>query len=580
MECSFPPPGPAAESSASLHVVEWVRQGIDIPVLIKFGSYAPRVHPHYEGRVSLVQISTLRLDGLRLDDQGSYDCRILLLDEAADEQQNGTWTLLSVFAPPTFIKAPSPVLDALAGSHLLLACVADGNPTPIITWLKDGRVIQRINEQDGALSLPAVSEQSAGRYTCHASNSEGNVTSETRVTIKGPPVIVFSPKSVSVNVSQNAFLQCQAVADPPNMTYVWQKDGENVYHTASLKSRVKIMVDGTLLISGLIPEDSGNYTCMPTNGLLSPPTASANLTVMHPAMALQMPQKTYLPTGMDGAVTCPAAAQPPLLQVDWTKDGEPLDLSLYPGWTLTQEGSLFMATVNDDTAGVYTCTPYNGYGTMGSSGPTTVILQDPPSFSITPEKQYKQEAGRTLLIPCQGNEDPTIKITWTKVDLGRRTSYSIEPNGSLLLQPLAKDHQGAWECSAVNRVASVKAATQVFVLGTSPHAATSLFVSPGVRKANVSWEAGFDGGSSQTFSVWVKKIATIDSGEKQEWFSVPVPRSSGNRLLVTGLSSGRDYQFSVLSQNKMGTGPFSEIATARTLGQYRKYWHRCIDTLK
>lgn len=40
------------------------------------------------------------------------------------------------------------------------------------------------------------------------------------------------------------------------------------------------MVDGTLLISSVIPEDSGNYTCMPTNGLLTPPTASANLTVM------------------------------------------------------------------------------------------------------------------------------------------------------------------------------------------------------------------------------------------------------------------------------------------------------------
>lgn len=50
--------------------------------------------------------------------------------------------------------------------------------------------------------------------------------------------------------------------------------------TRSLKSRVKIMVDGTLLISNLIPEDSGNYTCMPTNGLLTPPMASAVLTVM------------------------------------------------------------------------------------------------------------------------------------------------------------------------------------------------------------------------------------------------------------------------------------------------------------
>ena len=49
LECSFPLSDPAAVSSASLHVVEWVRQGLDIPVLIKFGSYVPRVHPQYEG---------------------------------------------------------------------------------------------------------------------------------------------------------------------------------------------------------------------------------------------------------------------------------------------------------------------------------------------------------------------------------------------------------------------------------------------------------------------------------------------------------------------------------------------------
>lgn len=32
--------------------------------------------------------------------------------------------------------------------------------------------------------------------------------------------------------------------------------------------------------------------------------------------------------GMEGMINCPVAAQPPLLRVDWIKDGEPLDLSL------------------------------------------------------------------------------------------------------------------------------------------------------------------------------------------------------------------------------------------------------------
>ncbi|KAM9793857.1 protein turtle homolog A-like isoform 1-T3 [Syngnathus typhle] len=565
LTCSVGPSYSAVVSSGSLHVVEWVRQGLDVPVLMKFGSYAPRVHPQYEGRVSLLDISTLRLESLKLEDQGPYECRILLLDKPTEELRNGTWILLSVIAAPSFTKTPPPLLESVVGGHLSLTCVAVGNPVPTITWLKDGSVIQRGNDQKEGLSLTAVNAHSAGQYTCHASNSEGNATLQTKVKIKGPPVIVVPPKSSSLNASQDALLHCQAVADPSNMTYVWLKGGDNVYHLESLKSRVKIMVDGTLLISRLIPEDSGNYTCAPTNGLLTPPTASAVLTVMHPAQALGMPRETYLPTGMTGMINCSLIAQPPLLRVDWTKAGEPLDLSLYPGWSVTQEGNLLMATVNDDATGVYTCTPFNSYGSMGRSGPTQVILQDPPSFIITPEKQYKQKVGRTLLIPCQGNDDATVQVRWTKVGLTRPLAYSVTPNGSLSLRPLTKDHHGIWECSVSNRVALVKAFTQIFVLGTSPHVATSLSVSPGVKRANISWEAGFDGGSAQTFSVWVKKISARANEGKHEWFSVPVPAVSGTALVVTGLSPATEYQFSVLSHNKVGTGPFSEISTVRTL---------------
>ncbi|XP_056147181.1 protein turtle homolog A-like [Lampris incognitus] len=518
------------------------------------------------GRVSLVRNTVLRVTGVVLEDQGLYECRILLLDKPSDELRNSTWTLLSVTAPPTFTLTPPAVVEALVGRRLSFTCAANGNPTPTLTWLKDGDVIQGENAQvrNGTITLPAVSMQSGGHYTCHASNTEGNVTHVMKLKIKGPPVIVLPPKSTSLNMSQNALLRCQAVADPPNMTYVWQRRGENVHHIESLKSRVKIMVDGTLLISRLIPDDSGNYTCTPTNGVLTPPTASATLTVMHPAQALQMPKETYLPTGMDGVVNCPAIAQPPLVRVDWTKDGGLLDLALYPGWTLTSVGSLSIATVNDDVAGMYTCTPYNSYGSMGSSGPTRVILQDPPSFNIMPQKQYEQEVGATLLIPCQGN-DPDTTVTWTKVGQAPRSAYSVLVNGSLLLQPIIKDHQGEWECSAANRVALVKASTLVLVLGTSPHAATSLSVSPGPRQANISWEAGFDGGSAQTFSVWVKPVSLTDNDAKQGWFSVNVPPSSGTRLQVTGLSPATEYQFSVLSQNKVGTGPFSEIASFQTL---------------
>lgn len=114
-------------------------------------------------------------------------------------------------------------------------------------------------------------------------------------------------------------------------------------------------------------------------------------------------------------------------------------------------------------------------------------------------------------------------------------------NGSLLLQPLSKDHQGGWECLATNRVATVSAGTVVMVLGgwtdlisakprvdilshlicihscrrqfeftesficssgTSPHVVSSVSVVTEMNQANVSWVPGFDGGYTQKFTVW------------------------------------------------------------------------------
>ncbi|XP_036450781.1 protein turtle homolog A [Colossoma macropomum] len=562
LKCSL---APAEGSSAPLHVVEWVRQGYDIPVLIKFGSYAPRVHPNYEGRVSLSDGTALRVKGLVLEDEGWYECRILLLDKPSDETRNGSWTLLSVTAPPVFVEAPPPVTEAFLGRPFTLKCVARGNPPPSIKWHKDGVLMkQKANVKivNGSLSVGSVSRQTAGRYQCQASNSEGNDTRTIQLRVKGPPVIITPPKDMVLNMSQNALLQCQAEADPPNMTYVWMREEENVYHIESLKSRVKVMVDGTLLISSLIPGDSGNYTCMPTNGLPAPPSASAILTVQHPALVTQMPDQTFLPTGMRGVISCPLAAEPPLLRVDWTKDGKMLDLGSYPGWTLTSKGSIVIATANDDAAGVYTCTPYNSYGTMGQSKPTTVILQDPPSLRLSPREEYRQEVGRTLLIPCQADGDPPPKVTWTKIGSSTRSLYSVAVNGSLLLQPLSKEHYGQWECSVANRVATATARTTVLVLGTSPHAVSSVSVEVRVNQANISWEPGFDGGFTQTFSIWLK--CACSEGDQQEWQSVPGP-SSGTSLLVSGLLPSTEYQFSVLAQNKLGSGPFSEITTARTL---------------
>ncbi|KAK2837512.1 hypothetical protein Q5P01_014724 [Channa striata] len=562
--CSFTPTSKEATTPNlfPLHVVEWVRLGYSVPILIKFGVYTPRVHPNYKGRVSLTRGASLLVERLTLEDEGWFECRILLLDSKTDDFRNGTWTFLSITAPPVFIKKPPTFVEVLLGDSLTLSCGAHGNPRPTVVWHKDESPIEKhekIKVLNGTLSLASVTRNISGVYKCHVSNSEGNLTHSMQLQVKGPPIIIISPEDTTLNMSQDAVLQCQADAYPSNLTYEWLKQGQNVYHIESLKSRVKVLVDGTLLIPNLIPEDAGNYTCIPTNGILTPPSASAHLKVKHPAHVGRMPRETYLPAGMEGVIVCPVQADPPVLYVNWTKDGNDLNLDNFPGWMVNSEGSVFITTANDNAVGMYTCTPYNSYGTMGQSEPTQVILQDPPSFRVPPRAEYLQEVGRELIIPCEASGDPAPNITWSKIGPTPRSPYTVLANGSLLLQPLGKDHHGGWECLATNRVATVSAGTVVMVLGTSPHVVSSVFVTTEMNQANVSWVPGFDGGYTQKFTVWVKQA----SRGKHEWASLPVPTSK-NYLLVTGLLAGTGYQFSVLPQNKLGSGPFSEIVSVRT----------------
>ncbi|TRY95925.1 hypothetical protein DNTS_017257 [Danionella cerebrum] len=569
LPCGLPAPDTVKniDSSAPQHVIEWLRQGYDIPILIQLGVH-PRVHPDYDGRVSLIGGTSLQISALLPQDEAWYECQILPLDKTTDEAgSNGSWTLLTVTSPPLLTEISPREIEAFVGRSVTLGCAALGNPRPTITWTKDGQPIKpqhKVKITNGSVSFYAVSRETSGLYQCHASNSEGNATHSTRLKVVGPPVIIIPPADTVLNVSQDAKLRCQAEADPPNMTYVWQRQGEDIYHIPSLKSRVKVIVDGTLLISRLTSEDSGNYTCMPTNGLPVPPSASAVLTVQHPAQVIQMPKMTFLPTGMKGTIHCPFRAEPPLTSVDWIKDGKLLDLGMYPGWTLTSQGAIVIATTNDDAAGVYSCTPYNSFGTMGKSEPTTVILQDPPSFKVSPDKEYRQDVGSMLVIPCQMNGNPAPKVNWKKVGPASQSLFTVAADGSLTLYPVGKDHQGEWECSSSNRVASVSTRTLVLVLGTSPHAVSSVSVIPGMNQANVSWMPGFDGGFTQRFTVWYKSVSEAWKEEKQEWLSFS-DFSTENSLLVSDLQPATEYQFRVTAQNKIGTGPFSEIITITTL---------------
>uniref|UniRef100_A0A8C2NJG7 Protein turtle homolog A n=1 Tax=Capra hircus TaxID=9925 RepID=A0A8C2NJG7_CAPHI len=487
-----------------LHVIEWLRFGFLLPIFIQFGLYSPRIDPDYVGRVRLQKGASLQIEGLRAEDQGWYECRVLFLDQHSPEEDsaNGSWVHLTVNSPPQFLETPPQVLEVWELEPVTLRCVAQGNPQPRVTWKLRGQDLGQGQSQvqvlNGTLRIRRVERSSAGVYTCQASTSstEGSATHATQLLVLGPPVIVVPPKNSTVNASQDVSLACRAEAYPANLTYSWFQDSTNVFHIS--------------------------------NGLLRPPSASAYLTVLYPAQVTAMPPETPLPVGMRGVIRCPVRANPPLLFVSWTKDGQALQLDKFPGWSQGPEGSLIIALGNEDALGEYSCTPYNSLGTAGPSPVTRVLLKAPPAFLERPKEEYFQEVGRELLIPCSARGDPSPTISWAKVGRGLQGQAQVDSNSSLILRPLTKEAHGRWECTASNAVARVAASTNVYVLVHEMLPPPHFLLSSRAKRPDRA---------------------------HHDWVSLAVPVGAAF-LLVPGLQPHTQYQFSVLAQNKLGSGPF------------------------
>ncbi|XP_051719377.1 protein turtle homolog B isoform X5 [Ctenopharyngodon idella] len=551
------------------YVVEWFKFGVPIPFFINFRFYPPHVDPEYAGRTSLHGKASLQIDQVRSEDQGWYECRVLMLEQQYDTFHNGSWVHLTVNAPPTFTDTPPQYVEAREGGSITLTCTASGNPKPVVTWLREGDQLtsnRKYTVSDGSLTVQAITREDRGAYSCRAHSDQGEALHTTRLLVQGPPYIVSPPENITVNISQNAQFTCQAEAYPGNLTYTWFWEEDNVYFKNDLKLRVRIFIDGTLIIYRVKPEDAGKYTCSPSNSLGISPSASAYLTVQYPARVVNMPPVIYVPRKLPGIIRCPVDANPPVTSVRWEKDGYPLRIEKYPGWSQMADGSIRVAEVTEDSLGTYTCVPYNVLGTMGQSPPATLVLKDPPYFNVRPGGEYRQEAGRELVIPCAASGDPEIPtIVWRKVGKPSRSKHNILPSGSLQFMSLSKEDHGEWECVATNVVTSITASTRLFVIGTSPHAPTNVHVSASTSSANVSWEPGYDGGFEQTFSVWYGPVKVKNDLGPHDWLSIPVPGSQ-TWLMVQGLEPKTAYQFSVLAQNKLGTGPFSEVVTVTTGG--------------
>lgn len=90
--------------------------------------------------------------------------------------------------PPVIVEMNSSV-EAIEGSHVSLLCGADSNPPPLLTWMRDGTVLQEAVAESLSLELDEVTPGEDGIYACLAENAYGqdNRTVGLSVMCEWPP---------------------------------------------------------------------------------------------------------------------------------------------------------------------------------------------------------------------------------------------------------------------------------------------------------------------------------------------------------------------------------------------------------
>ena len=88
---------------------------------------------------------------------------------------------------PKIKKKPPPTFTTVEGSNISLPCYSKGFPKPVVTWYKNGGVLDSVNydADTGMLTFASIQFADRGLYKCEARNFLGVDTTTVKITVEG-----------------------------------------------------------------------------------------------------------------------------------------------------------------------------------------------------------------------------------------------------------------------------------------------------------------------------------------------------------------------------------------------------------
>lgn len=202
---------------------------------------------------------SLRIQKVDVFDEGPYTCSV-----QTQHHTKTTQVYLIVQVPPK-ISNISADITVNEGSNVTLVCIANGRPDPIITWRHLNPTAREFEGEEEYLDIQGITREQSGKYECKAANEVASAdVKQVRVTVNYPPIITES-KSIEALAGKQAYLRCEASAEP-KPDFEWYKDDTRLSSAQGLEIK-NIGNRSTLMVANVTEEHYGNYTCVAANKL-------------------------------------------------------------------------------------------------------------------------------------------------------------------------------------------------------------------------------------------------------------------------------------------------------------------------
>ncbi|XP_028312888.1 hemicentin-1 [Gouania willdenowi] len=334
-------------------------------------------------------------------------------------------------------------MSAEVGTEVVLPCEAQGSPSPLVTWSRNGHPIPPVTAgftvlPSGSLKITDVRLIDSKVYSCTAENPAGNVSISYDVHIQAKPRIQPATPLLKALIGQTVTLPC-VVQGEPRPEISWFHNG--------LPVSVKNVTP--LRIQQVSRTDQGTYRCVAENSA-GQEALEIKLEILE-APSFAEPADTIMEKLATSKVVilCPAEGSPRPL-VRWFRNG----LEIYPEHSeffVARDGALVINAASASHSGDFKCVATNEAGSVERK--TRLKVNVPPEIQDDGQLvNLTVTLKQPLTLGCDAFGIPSPTITWTKDGHHVDSPGVYLQNGNRLLRiyRVQQEHAGQFACIAQN----------------------------------------------------------------------------------------------------------------------------------